>query len=267
MPVAARIENRVLCMHGGIPKEMSSLDQIRNIERPTDLICYTENSILRDLLWADPSPSYDLFGAPIERSVGWTPNDQRGVSYFFGSDVLDEFLTRFDLDLICRAHEVAQDGYAFFGAPHRPLGMVTIFSAPNYRFATLHTVSFLLPFSPIFIPPRLTFSNWHSQSASSLLHIKSGEHDNAAAIFSLDEDMVASITVLAPPAKLMPRKLQASAATFREEGQCDVSPRSPLSHSEAGTRSGYSAGPDTPLNNSPNSARAFRPGTQDQRNG
>ena len=30
----------------------------------------------------------------------------RGVSYTFGHDVIEEFLTRHDLDLICRAHQV-----------------------------------------------------------------------------------------------------------------------------------------------------------------
>jgi serine/threonine-protein phosphatase PP1 catalytic subunit len=145
MPAAALVERRVLCMHGGIPNNLETLDQIRNIARPTGLVGMTSCGILQDLLWADPSPNFEMDGTPIERAMGWTENTQRGVSFFFGTDVLDEFLTRFDLDLICRAHEVAQDGYAFFGAPHRPLGMVTIFSAPNYRLVFLqiygHAVS------------------------------------------------------------------------------------------------------------------------------
>ncbi|CAN0434747.1 unnamed protein product, partial [Hapterophycus canaliculatus] len=33
----------------------------------------------------------------------------RGVSYTFGHDVIEEFLTRHDLDLICRAHQVGGD--------------------------------------------------------------------------------------------------------------------------------------------------------------
>lgn len=42
----------------------------------------------------------------------------RGVSYTFGHDVIEEFLTRHDLDLICRAHQVrsTDNSRAEFGA-------------------------------------------------------------------------------------------------------------------------------------------------------
>ena len=35
---------------------------------------------------------------------GWGEND-RGVSYTFGPDSVSEFLTKHDLDLVCRAHQ------------------------------------------------------------------------------------------------------------------------------------------------------------------
>lgn len=37
--------------------------------------------------------------------MGWGEND-RGVSYTFGADVVAKFLHKHDLDLICRAHQV-----------------------------------------------------------------------------------------------------------------------------------------------------------------
>jgi serine/threonine-protein phosphatase PP1 catalytic subunit len=50
------------------------------------------------------------------------------VSYVFGSDIISSFLRKNELDLICRAHQVVEDGYEFFAKKQ----LVTIFSAPNY---------------------------------------------------------------------------------------------------------------------------------------
>jgi serine/threonine-protein phosphatase PP1 catalytic subunit len=77
----------------------------------------SHTGLLCDLLWADPDVN----------ATGWQEND-RGVSYTFGPDVVDRFLQKHDLELVCRAHQVVEDGYEFFAKR----SLVTIFSAPNY---------------------------------------------------------------------------------------------------------------------------------------
>merc|ERR1712037_659576 len=54
--------------------------------------------------------------------------NDRGVSFTFGADTVESFLKKHDLDLICRAHQVVEDGYEFFAKRQ----LVTLFSAPNY---------------------------------------------------------------------------------------------------------------------------------------
>ena len=58
---------------------------------------------------------------------GWSEN-VRGVSFVFGSGIVSQFLTDHDTDLICRAHQVVEEGYEFFAKRQ----LVTVFSAPNY---------------------------------------------------------------------------------------------------------------------------------------
>jgi serine/threonine-protein phosphatase PP1 catalytic subunit len=114
LPIAAIIDSKILCMHGGISPDLKNLNQIKNIVRPTDV---PDSGLLCDLLWSDPEPAIS----------GWGYND-RGVSVTFGADIVEDFLETQNLDLICRAHQVVEDGYEFFASR----SLVTIFSAPNY---------------------------------------------------------------------------------------------------------------------------------------
>ena len=100
LPIAAVIDERILCMHGGLSKELTDLSQINQVSRPTSDI--PDSGLLCDLLWSDP-----------DNTNGWGPND-RGVSWTFGADVVRKFCAKHELDLICRAHQVVEEGYEFF---------------------------------------------------------------------------------------------------------------------------------------------------------
>ena len=59
------------------------------------IISLSLTGLLCDLLWADPD----------KETVAWGEND-RGVSFTFGPEIVSKFLCKHDLDLICRAHQV-----------------------------------------------------------------------------------------------------------------------------------------------------------------
>jgi len=47
---------------------------------------------------------------PDKDTMGWGEND-RGVSFTFGAEVVAKFLHKHDFDLICRAHQVNEIPY------------------------------------------------------------------------------------------------------------------------------------------------------------
>ena len=114
LPIAASIDDKIFMVHGGLSPELKTVEQLQKIKRPTDV---PDDGLLCDILWSDPD----------ENASGWGAND-RGVSVTFNETVLKNFLEKNELDLLCRAHQVVEDGYEFFG--NRQL--VTVFSAPNY---------------------------------------------------------------------------------------------------------------------------------------
>ncbi|KAJ6384565.1 hypothetical protein OIU78_027800 [Salix suchowensis] len=75
LPVAALIDEKIFCMHGGLSPELEHLGQIKEIQRPTEI---PDSGLLCDLLWSDPDA----------RVEGWSDSD--------------------------RGHQVVEDGYEFF---------------------------------------------------------------------------------------------------------------------------------------------------------
>jgi serine/threonine-protein phosphatase PP1 catalytic subunit len=122
MPISAIISNKILCMHGGLAYELNDVKEIKDIKRPIEIPdegkAKYNLGILCDLLWSDPSDSLDTL---------WGPNE-RGVSHTFSKEVVEQFLEKNDLELICRGHQVVEEGYEFFADRQ----LITIFSAPNY---------------------------------------------------------------------------------------------------------------------------------------
>jgi serine/threonine-protein phosphatase PP1 catalytic subunit len=100
LPICALIDDKILCMHGGLSPDLHKIDNIKGIARPTEV---SDSGLLCDLLWSDPDKDCG----------GWGESD-RGVSYTFGENIVTKFAQKNNIDLICRAHQVVEDGYEFF---------------------------------------------------------------------------------------------------------------------------------------------------------
>jgi len=114
LSIAALIEGKILCIHGGLSPEIKTLDQIRVIDRKVEI---PHEGPFCDLMWSDP-----------EDIETWALNS-RGAGWLFGSKVTKEFNYLNGLDLICRAHQLVQEGYQYW---FKDKSLVTVWSAPNY---------------------------------------------------------------------------------------------------------------------------------------
>lgn len=114
MPLAAKIDKNILCVHGGLGPNCFSVKQISKIERP---IPDFNDELLNALLWSDPSKDTSTF----------SPSN-RGTGYLFGDSALKEFVDSNDLKLLVRAHECVMEGYEY----NFDKQCLTVFSASNY---------------------------------------------------------------------------------------------------------------------------------------
>ena len=115
LPITALIDENILCMHGGLSKDLTNIEQLNKIVRPTEI---PDEGLLCDLVWSDPSDE-------LSENFG---ENERNVSVTFSKNVVEEFNKKNGLDLICRAHQVVEEGFQFFAG----MKLVTIFTAPNY---------------------------------------------------------------------------------------------------------------------------------------
>lgn len=113
LSLAAVIENKIFCVHGGLSPSIHTIDDIKGIERKQEV---PHDGAMCDLMWSDPDD--------IE---GWSLSP-RGAGYVFGADIVEQFNRTNNIELILRAHQLVMEGYK----PMFNDQLVTVWSAPNY---------------------------------------------------------------------------------------------------------------------------------------
>ena len=115
LPLAAKVYQKNLCLHGGISPDFLHIEQIDKIKRP--ITTYSNNSVLCGLLWSDPSKICNEYGTSSRRN-----------GFLFGFRSFDRFMKSNNFDLMIRGHECVVDGYKY----EFDRRLVTVFSASNY---------------------------------------------------------------------------------------------------------------------------------------
>ena len=151
LPLAALVNKAFFCVHGGLSPDVSSLDEVKQMDRFQEI---PREGPMCDLLWSDPyeedavhPPNPDASsdaavtggqkpdeGKHVQESTQWFGyNDTRQCSYVYGVEAVKQFLKDNKLTSVIRAHEAQVDGYKMqminrsSGIPR----VITIFSAPN----------------------------------------------------------------------------------------------------------------------------------------
>ncbi|CAF2528870.1 unnamed protein product [Rotaria sp. Silwood2] len=124
----ALVDNRILCVHGGIPSLDIKSDFLKLVSQIPCPLRDPENEspLAWELLWNDPlsNEMRDLDNTNND----FTLNVRRGTGFFFSSKALNDFLYQNSLSYVVRAHEVQQQGFKV----QLNGRLLTVFSSSHY---------------------------------------------------------------------------------------------------------------------------------------
>ena len=92
---AVYVEERYLMVHGGVPRNINSLQEIAEADR-----LYPEKTFLEELLWNDP-----------DEQVLDTYPSSRGAGNLFGKAVTKAVLRKLNAKILIRGHQSIREGY------------------------------------------------------------------------------------------------------------------------------------------------------------
>lgn len=115
LPLAAILDNRVFCIHGGLSPHLATENDI--LKLPYPFLPSDSCDLVTDLVWSDPTHS----------TMDYITST-RGLGVNFGTYAVHQFLMRNQFKLILRAHESVTSGIKSFADGK----LITVFSSSGY---------------------------------------------------------------------------------------------------------------------------------------
>ncbi|XP_066972863.1 uncharacterized protein [Macrobrachium rosenbergii] len=130
MPLAAIVDKKIFCIHGGIPKIDGSLQELEKIPCPLSMP-ETQSNLAWQLMWNDPvgmEDSNEKVANELSDNDGFAFNEKRQTGYIFNQAAFSSFLKVNGLTHVVRAHEVKEVGFEIQQSGR----LMTVFSSSHY---------------------------------------------------------------------------------------------------------------------------------------
>ncbi|XP_071525728.1 uncharacterized protein [Panulirus ornatus] len=130
MPLAAVVDKKIFCIHGGIPKLDGNLNELDKIPCPLPNP-EAQSNLAWQMMWNDPVAAEDMndtIQGQLAQNRGFAYNEKRQTACVFNRSAFDSFLQKNGLTHVVRAHEVKQAGFEIQQGGR----LMTVFSSSHY---------------------------------------------------------------------------------------------------------------------------------------
>ncbi|CAH1113640.1 unnamed protein product [Psylliodes chrysocephalus] len=132
MPIAATVDGKIFCCHGGVPPPWLCpvISAINDIPVPLTQPD-AQSSLAWELMWNDPvrpKAVDEKLAVELLANEGFAVNARRGTAHIFSVEALERFLKANQLTHLIRAHEVAVAGFQVLQKGK----LLTVFSSSKY---------------------------------------------------------------------------------------------------------------------------------------
>ena len=126
LPLSILIDNKILCMHGGIGTSVTKLSDISSIKRPIKIVhnvSTAEQQLVIDILYSEYSEDIDDIAVNEDRDT-----NKLGFILKYGKERVSKFLQDNNLMLLVTSHQYIQEGMK----PMANDKILVVYSATNY---------------------------------------------------------------------------------------------------------------------------------------